>query len=187
MNKNLLRGELARLVMEDPQTIAEAFSKWSRDSEFDRLSSTDLAQPRSPKKIKEWIDKELEKEHSNFYWFMIRSLSDDRLIGDIGLQVNGWNHGESFVGIGLGERETWNKGYGSDAMRIILRYAFTELNLHRVSLNVFEYNPRAIRAYEKTGFVHEGRIRQYLKRDGRRWDLVFMGILQEEWEQNNPK
>jgi RimJ/RimL family protein N-acetyltransferase len=67
-------------------------------------------------------------------------------------------------------------------MRIILRYAFTELNLHRVSLDTFEYNPRAIRSYEKAGFKIEGRVRQLLNREGRRWDVIYMGILREEWE-----
>ncbi len=68
-------------------------------------------------------------------------------------------------------------------MGIILRYAFTELNLWRVSLDVFEYNPRAVRSYEKVGFIHEGCVRQYLNRAGRRWDLIFMGITREEWLQ----
>jgi RimJ/RimL family protein N-acetyltransferase len=66
-------------------------------------------------------------------------------------------------------------------MKIVLRYAFAELNLHRVSLGVFEYNPRAIRSYEKAGFQHEGRARKHLNHEGQRWDIFFMGILREEW------
>jgi RimJ/RimL family protein N-acetyltransferase len=70
-------------------------------------------------------------------------------------------------------------------MRVMLRYAFRELNLHRVTLTVFEYNPRAIRSYEKAGFVVEGRLRNWLNREGRRWDMIHMGILREEWETLN--
>ena len=66
-------------------------------------------------------------------------------------------------------------------MRVILRYAFEELNLYRVSLNVFGYNPRAIHTYEKIGFQHEGFQREVLDRDGQRWDLIYMGILRAEW------
>jgi RimJ/RimL family protein N-acetyltransferase len=66
-------------------------------------------------------------------------------------------------------------------MRVVLRYAFQELNLRRVSLTTYEYNPRAIRSYEKAGFIHEGRARKFLLREGRRWDLLFMGVLREEW------
>jgi RimJ/RimL family protein N-acetyltransferase len=89
----------------------------------------------------------------------------------------------AFVGIGIGERAYWGKGYGTDAMKVALRFAFTEINLERVTLNVFEYNPRAIRSYEKAGFKHEGRMRGALLKDGRRWDMIYMGILREEWLQ----
>ena len=66
-------------------------------------------------------------------------------------------------------------------MNLTLRYAFTELNLRRVSLDVFEFNERAVRSYEKVGFHMEGRQRQAIIREGRRWDMLFMGILREEW------
>ena len=100
--------------------------------------------------------------------------------------MNNWTPRDAFVGIGIGNRNDWSKGYGSDAMKIILRFAFTELNLRRVTLNVFEYNPRAIRSYEKTGFRHEGRMRNALLRNGKRWDMFYMGILREEWMEMNP-
>ncbi len=59
----------------------------------------------------------------------------------------------------------------------------TELNLHRVTLDAFEYNPRALRSYQKAGFVEEGRLRGALHRDGRRRDMIFMGILRQEWQE----
>jgi RimJ/RimL family protein N-acetyltransferase len=90
-------------------------------------------------------------------------------------------NGDAFVGIGIGDRELWGKGYGTEAMKLMLRFAFQELNLRRVSLNTFEYNPRAVHSYEKAGFVHEGCERDWLHREGRRWDLIYMGILREEW------
>jgi len=181
MKNDLLTGALVRLAAFDPQTMAEALSRWGRDSEYWRLLASDPARLHSTKATREWLEKELDKEPPLFYMFSIRTLDDDRLVGEIGLDGVEWSHGESFVGISLGERQDWGKGYGTDAMRVILRYAFTELNLARVSLDVFEYNPRAIRSYVKTGFKVEGRARQFLNRDGRRWDLIFMGILQDEW------
>ena len=73
----------------------------------------------------------------------------------------------------------------TDVMNVMLRYAFTEVNLKRVTLTVFEYNPRAIRSYEKAGFHHEGRLRGLLNREGKRYDELFMGILREEWLKSN--
>ena len=110
-------------------------------------------------------------------------IEDARLIGEISLDGVQWHHGDTFIAIGIGERDYWNRGYGTDAMRVMLRYAFCELNLHRISLNVFGYNYRALSMYEKIGFQHEGRQREYLYRDGRRWDLIYMGILNSEWKE----
>jgi RimJ/RimL family protein N-acetyltransferase len=95
--------------------------------------------------------------------------------------VVNWPAGDAFVGLGIGDTEYWSKGYGTDSMHVLLRFAFTELNLQRVTLSVFEYNPRAIRSYEKAGFRHEGRMRKVLNKEGRRWDVLYMGILREEW------
>ena len=178
---DLLSGKLVRLTAEEPKTLAEAYSRWSHDSEYWRLETSDCARQFSVWGIQKELEKELEKESENNFFFHIRTLADDRLIGNVGLDGVRWQHGESFVGIGLGEREFWGRGYGTDAMRVILRYAFQELNLRRVSLDVFEYNPRAVRSYEKAGFRHEGCARGYLLREGRRWDLLFMGILRQDW------
>ena len=139
----------------------------------------DPARRGSVKSIQKWLEEDLESEKCQA--FAIRTLDGDRIIGEIGLDGVRWTHGDCFVGIGLGEREFWGKGYGTDAMKIILRYAFSELNLQRVTLNVFEYNQRGVRSYEKAGFVHEGREREVLLREGRRWDVHYMGILREDW------
>jgi RimJ/RimL family protein N-acetyltransferase len=182
MNTDLFHGELVRLTAANSEKDAELLAQWSRDSDYLRLLDTDPALPRSVKRSKEDILKWVEHEQPNSLQFMIRVQADNRLIGFVGLDGILWTHGDAFVGIGIGDRAHWDKGYGTDAMRVILRYAFTELNLHRVSLDVFEYNPRAIRSYEKAGFVVEGRLRQFLRRDGRRWDMIYMGILRKEWE-----
>ena len=104
------------------------------------------------------------------------------MIGFIELDGFNWPAREVWVGIGIGDREFQGRGYGTDAMRLVLRFAFLELNLNRVSLTVFEYNQRGIRSYEKAGFKEEGREREALERDGKRWDMLFMGILREDWE-----
>ena len=179
--KNILQGELVRLGALDADELSKAFTRWGRDSEYSRLLSSNAPRLQSQKAVQKWLEHEIEEQTVNQYWFSIRALADDKLLGDIDLFVYNWIGRDAFVGLGIGEREFWGKGYGTDVMRVILRYAFTEVNLNRVTLNVFEYNPRAIRSYEKAGFSHEGRERKFLNKEGKRWDMLFMGILREEW------
>ncbi len=181
MEGDLLYGDLVHLTAEDPAALAEACSCWNADSEFLRLLDAKPANQLSARKITEWIQQDQEKEPQPFTLFAIRTIEGEHLIGWMDLEGTLFPHGEAFVGIGIGDRDYWGKGYGTDAMRVILRYAFQELNLRRVALDTFEYNPRAIRSYEKAGFVQEGAVREYLYREGKRWDLIFMGILREEW------
>lgn len=76
----------------------------------------------------------------------------------------------------------WGGGYGTDAMRVLCRFGFGMMNLHRIELEVFEDNPRAVRCYEKVGFQHEGRRRKADFREGNYRDALMMGMLREEFE-----
>jgi RimJ/RimL family protein N-acetyltransferase len=178
---DMLHGDLVYLAPDDPHVRAANFFRWFQDTEFVRYLDTDPSRLPSEKKWKEWLDKDLEKETSNEMFLSIRPLGSEQMIGFIGLFDLYQQHGDTLVAIALGEREYWSKGYGTDAMRIMLRYAFNEVNLRRVGLIVFEYNPRAIRSYEKAGFAHEGRVRGCILREGKRYDFLYMGVLREEW------
>jgi len=180
--KDILKGELVRLAAFDPEEMGKAYAVWNRDSEFKRLIDIS-ARVHSAKASVDFFKKMVEEIKPESHYFSIRALYDNRLLGDIDFSVvNGWMGRNAYVGIGIGDRNNWSKGYGTDAMKIGLRFAFTEINLDRVTLNVFEYNPRAIRSYEKAGFKREGIMRGGLLKDGKRWDMVFMGILREEWQ-----
>ncbi len=180
MNNTIFDGKLVRLTVLDPEKDAELLAKWNRDSEFSRLLNDDAAYMWTPKQVKEWF----EKEQKN-YDFIIRTLIDDQPIGFIDLSGFNWSARHAWVGVGLGEREFWGKGYGTEAMQILLRFAFEEINLNRINLTVFEYNLRAQKSYLKCGFVEEGRARKSMNREGERWDVVYMGILGSEWEAKN--
>ena len=104
-----------------------------------------------------------------------------RHIGSCALTPDPHRH-NAFVGIIIGDKSAWNKGYGTAALHEVLRIGFQEMELHRIYLDAMAENTRGIRCYEKCGFRHEGlRRRHYLKR-GRWVDVVCMGILREEWE-----
>lgn len=175
----LFHGHLVRLAALNPAAEAATLARWTQDAGLLRLMS--LAPPLPLSISAARADQERRLANTEFFGFTIRALADDRLLGFINLQSPAWTHGDAFMGINLGEREDWGKGYGTDALNVLLRYAFTELNLHRVSLGVFADNTRAIRSYEKTGFVLEGRYRQSARRDGRWLDVVAMGLLRKDW------
>ena len=159
------------------------FNAWEQDTLFMRMLDDSPITLWSKKMTKEWLEKHLD----DFIQFTIFTKADNTPVGFIGL--NDVNHvsGDGWVGVGIGDRDNWDKGYGTDAMRVMLRYAFCMLNLHHVSLSVFDYNPRAIRSYEKAGFVREGVEPQYLERDGVRYDVILMGILRSEWKDACPE
>ena len=181
--KDLFRGELVRFTMEEPEKSAKASLLWQRDSEFHRLLDNDPIQTISEKKIKEWLEKEAEKGFKpERYSFSVRTLAEDKYIGFLGVWID-LIHSEAWVGLGIGEREFWSKGYGTDMMKLCMQYVFSELGLERLSLGLHEYNPRALKSYEKCGFRFEGRTRQDMLREGRRYDSLWMGILREEWLQ----
>lgn len=185
MENQLLTGKLTRLVAGDPEQYGELNAKWSHDSEFFMLFDSDPAMVRDAKRASNFFRERAEKERPGAFPFLVQKLDDERIIGEGGLWGAFSTNRDAWVSIGIGDRELWGKGYGSDALNVLLRFGFCELNLHRVNLGTFSYNPRAIRAYEKVGFRHEGKLRSAMRRGGQRWDVVFMGILRDEWEAKN--
>lgn len=175
LTPDFFQGKLVKLTgirEEDTDMIL----RWGEDADYLRNVDTDIALPFQRSRI--------EQEgapNPNEVYFRLRTVADDELIGFVAIHSIEWNNGAGKLAIGLGEARNRSKGYGTDALHLILRYAFHELNLNRVGLNVIEYNPGAIRAYEKAGFRLEGREREAVRRDGRRYDLIIMGILYEEW------
>lgn len=103
-------------------------------------------------------------------------------IGNVGLHSQEKIHRSAEFGIFIGEKAYWNTGYGTEATRLTVKHGFETLNLNRIYLTVYETNPRAVRAYEKAGFVREGVQRQAIYRNGRYIDMILMSILRAEWE-----
>lgn len=102
-------------------------------------------------------------------------------VGNIRLFNFDWQARHAEVGLFIGEKQYWSRGYGKEALRLMLSYGFDYLNLNKIYLFVYETNQRGIRAYRKFGFVEEGRLRQQVYKHGRYIDMLFMSILRSEW------
>jgi RimJ/RimL family protein N-acetyltransferase len=172
--RNLLRGELVRLAGQHPED-AQILARWSEDAEYMRLVDSDWVRPHTVEECA------ATRATANFVEFRIRTLSEDKLIGFVAVHSIEWNNRVGEISIGIGDVTCWGQGYGTDALRVILGYAFQELNLDRIWLTVIASNARAIHTYEKVGFRHEGALRQAVYRDGQRYDMLVMGLLRAEW------
>ncbi len=111
----------------------------------------------------------------------VREGEDWIPIGDCNFHEINWRVRSAELGIAIGEKAYWNQGYGTETMELLLRFGFETLNLNRIFLKVHETNRRAIRAYEKAGFVHEGRMRQAHYTRGKYEDILWMSVLRSEW------
>jgi [ribosomal protein S5]-alanine N-acetyltransferase len=159
---------------------AAAFVAWFNDPEVNRFLLRH--NPLTLAAEEDWLERVLRSEDAIFG---IVLKEGDQLIGGTGLHEFDWRCRHAAFGINIGAKSLWGQGHGSEATALVLRHAFQTLNLNRVWLHVYEYNPRGIRVYEKLGFHREGVLRQHTFRDGRHWDTIAMGILRAEWEEQN--
>jgi len=113
--------------------------------------------------------------------FVIAEVDTELYIGQIGLDLIDWKNRFARIGIVIGSSARCGMGLGTEAMKLLCRYAFLELNLNRLELEVYDFNVRAYRSYLKCGFVEEGRLRQKLYRNGQYVDIIQMGLLRSEW------
>lgn len=147
------------------------------DKEGRRLTGTQTVFSRTG--IQRWFEN-ISVDHSRID-LMICLQENNQLIGDIAMMEIDHQNQNSTVRISIFEKEYLGKGYGTEAMSVLLDYGFGILNLHRIELEVFEFNKRAKKAYEKLGFKQEGIIRDKLFYDGEFHDAIIMGVLREEF------
>jgi RimJ/RimL family protein N-acetyltransferase len=152
--------------------------RWFNDPDMRRF----LLQryPLSMTEEEQWWAGRLERAQKGDYIFAIEA-EDGTHIGNIGLHNVEEENRKAMLGIAIGEKAYWGQGYGTDAIRAMLGWAFGYLNLKRVYLTVYAHNERAIRCYGKCGFQHEGTMRQSQYIDGQYVDERMMGILRDEF------
>jgi RimJ/RimL family protein N-acetyltransferase len=140
--------------------------------------------PHSRVQEEQWIRSKAEEANNRkAFTFAIESLEDGQFLGTVDIRNIEWISRNGTVGIAIYEPINHAKGYGSDALLCIMKFGFRILNLHRIELTVFDYNPRARHVYEKVGFVETGRRRQAYYFEGAYHDEIMMDILVDDFNQ----
>jgi RimJ/RimL family protein N-acetyltransferase len=137
--------------------------------------------PHSRAQEEKWIQSMIEAaDKREAYAFIIEEQTTRELLGSVDVRAIDWIDRHALVGIAIYNPEKHGHGYGTDALRCLLRFCFHVLNLHRVELGVFEFNPRAKHVYEKVGFKEVGRRREDKWFEGKYYDHITMDILDRE-------
>lgn len=174
----MIEGKLVRLRAVEPEDAENAF-RWMNDRDVSR--NLMARYPFSLESEREWVKgatKPLDFGNARF----AVETKEGVHIGHCGLHGGSAENRRAELGIMIGEKEYWGRGFGTDVMLTLLRFAFEQMNLHKVTLGVFEFNERGLAMYTKLGFVEEGRLREDLFQDGRYWDLIRMSILRREYD-----
>ena len=168
----VLTGTLVRL---EPltQAVLEDYLVGIADPEVHRLTATHAEFDRA--QVEQWLASRAE-HHDRADWAVLRR-SDGAFLGEAVLNDFDPDNASANYRVWLAGAETYGKGYGTEATRLVLDYALGVAGLHRVSLGVLDFNPRAQRVYEKCGFQLEGRLREAVRWEGQWHDELVMSVL----------
>lgn len=171
-----LKGRKVILRPPNKKTDLVNCMRWLNDPEVSYFLGVYL--PQSEGQEEEWFDK-IGKSDKDVV-FAIETL-DGRHIGNIGLHNINWKDRTAMTGTFIGEKELWGKGYGTDAKMLLLDFAFDTLGLEKVNSEAFIFNKRSINYSLGCGYKKEGKRRSQIFKHGRRWDVILLGVLREEW------
>jgi RimJ/RimL family protein N-acetyltransferase len=175
----VLRGEKVTLRATTREDLARLV-RFENDLGFNLAGGGDPPEPVSLERLHKDFEREISDPPKNKIEFAIEA--DGAFVGRCGLYDIDTTARHAELGIGIGDKDYRGRGYGREAVGLLLLYAFRLRNLRRVWLEVHAANERGIRAYRSCGFVEEGRMREHVYLDGRYVDNVIMGAMREEWE-----
>jgi RimJ/RimL family protein N-acetyltransferase len=171
-----LEGERIYLRPLDSEDADHLYT-WFNDSRIMRL--TGEVYPLSCEETRNRVEQWMKAPDSVSLAIMVKE--DDRLIGTVGLISIDHVHRRAKLGIIIGEEKFQSRGFGTEAITLILKYGFNRLNLNMIYLGVIAFNKKAIRCYENIGFSHDGIVREKYLMDGIFYDCILMSIVRREW------
>lgn len=155
--------------------------QWVNDPEVVSYLSDIFLYPHAMESTELYLESMLEGR-SDSRGFVIADLTTEAYIGQVNLDSIDWKNRVGKIGIVIGSTDHMGLGLGTEAMKLLVDFAFLEMNLNRLELEVYDFNERAIRSYLKCGFKEEGRLRERLYKHGRYLDVIQMGILKSDWK-----
>jgi len=180
----MLEGRKVRLRAYTKGDLEKART-YLNDPKVSRMLQIGIPFPFRPEDEEKWYNS-LELNGSGEYSFAIESKENGEYLGGCGMQRIDTKNRLTTVGIFLGD-EHCGKGYGTDALQVLVDFCFNEVNLNKIKLFVFAFNKRAIACYRKIGFKLEGTLRQEIFRDGKYQDNLVMGLLFSDWQKRQAK
>ena len=156
--------------------------RWNNDPELNRLDSEIPYEEETFGEFKKRFEALCYNPSPNHFDFEIHA-EEGELIGVAYVARISEHNRHGLIGITIGDRDYWGKGYGRESMRLTLKFCFQTLDLHRVSAETFEYNTAWRDLVEGMGFVQEGTAREYLYREGRFWDKMNYSLLESEYDE----
>ena len=155
---------------------------YASDNDYEiALLAGDPLWPRSRAEVEADYDSDAAKRERRSVGYMIYDRATALPIGGIGLRHIDWVTGCAELGIAIFDKSYWGKGYGTEAIILLLDWAFTYLGLHNILLETYDYNERSLASYRKVGFNEIGRRREAQRLGDRRYDVVIMDILRTEF------
>lgn len=154
----------------------EIAAKLVNDKELKNFLVTGIPFPMSPWEEESWV-KSQKGNDTGEYNFAIEDIKTKKYIGGCGIQKVNWLARVATVGIMIGDKDYWSKGYGTDAMKVLMKFIFEEMNINKIRLGVFSFNVRAKKCYEKCGFEVEGVLKNELFKEGKYYDEIIMSAF----------
>ena len=155
----------------------DKFVEWLNDPEITQFLT--IYRPLTREMEENWFTSLKDRENDFIFAILINQA---KLIGNCSIMNIIWKDRVGTCGIFIGDKNEQGKGYGTEAMKLLLGYGFNTLNLNRLDLKVNDFNSRAIKCYQKLGFVEEGRMREASFVNGKYHDQILMSILRKEWK-----
>lgn len=174
----MYKGKLVKLREYRKEDIPMVLN-YINDSEIKKYLTPGIPYPYTLEDEYKWFESQTANSNTT-YNFAIESLEDGKYIGGCGINSVDWKNSIVVVGIFIGEKNYWGKGYGTDALRVLINFIFNQMNIRKVTLNVYSFNHRAIKSYEKIGFKTEGVLRKQIFKNGEFHDEIIMGLFKEE-------